>query len=167
MPIRLVASCAYLLVLLAAPPLALVAQARGPVYDRITPAEFQGIMHRLGYALKPYKRSDDIKELIGSVEGLNYSVLFYRCDNAAQPHCGVYQYWAKFSGLPVTAQTMDAWNRKTWLSVAYRGDDGAVRLTLTQRVEGGVAEGNFAAVAKDWRQALAEFVDFIGFKKKQ
>lgn len=124
-------------------------------------------MQRLGFDPKPYtKRADDTPELMGTIDGVNYSVLFYRCDKGTPRRCAVYQFWAKFTGIAITAEKINQWNRDTWLAAAYLGDDGAVRIVLTQRLQGGVTEANFAGILKDWREVLPRFVTFIGFKKK-
>jgi hypothetical protein len=135
-------------------------------YNKIGPAEMIAALADIGVAVVPYtKRTDDTPELMGTVDGLNYSILFYRCDKKAGPHCTVYQYWTKFTGLSITAENLNEWNRETWLATANLGADGAVRLVLTQRVEGGTTKANIAGAMADWREALKKFTGHIGFNK--
>jgi hypothetical protein len=142
------------------------AEKAGRVYTSISPAELEATLSELGFATSRYtQRSDDTPELIGAVDGLNYSILFYRCDRSEGPRCKVYQYWGKFTGAPVTAEQVNQWNRENWLGTAYLGTDGAVRLVITQRVEGGTTKANIASVMGDWRAALKRFTGYIGFGK--
>jgi len=136
------------------------------VYTQVGPVELGSALADLGFATTRYtQRKDDTPELIGTVDDFNYSILFYRCDHSEGPHCTVYQYWAKFTGVSVTAERLNQWNRDTWLGVAYLGTDGAVRLVITQRVEGGTTKTNVASVMSDWRSVLTKFTDYIGFRK--
>jgi len=142
------------------------ADKAGHVYNKVGPAEITAALAELGFTTTPFTgRKDDTPELMGAVDGLNYSILFYRCDKKEGPHCTVYQYWAKFTGLSLTAEKINEWNRDTWLASAYLGADGAVRIVLTQRVEGGTTKANIASAMTDWREALKKFTAHIGFTK--
>ena len=157
---------ATLIVGAVAPTDARSAEKAGRVYTSISPAELEAALSALGFATSPYtQRSDDTPELMGAIDGLNYSILFYRCDKSEGPRCKVYQYWAKFTGLSVTADQINQWNRDTWLGTAYLGTDGGVRLVITQRVEGGTTKANIASVANDWQAVLKKFTGYIGFSK--
>jgi hypothetical protein len=157
---------ATLIVGVLAPVDARSAEKAGHVYTSISPAELEAALSELGYATSPYtQRTDDTPELMGAIDGLNYSILFYRCDKSEGPRCKVYQYWAKFTGLSVTVDQLNQWNRDTWLATAYLGTDGAVRLVVTQRVEGGATKANIASVMGDWRAVLKRFTGYVGFAK--
>jgi hypothetical protein len=167
MPTRVIALLAAIVIGGAlAPAHAANADKAGHVYTDITPAELQTVLGGLGFTTAPYtQRTDDTPELMGTVNGINYSILFYRCDKSESRHCNVYQYWAKFTGLTVTPDQVNQWNRDTWLGVAYLGSDGAVRLVITQRVEGGTTKANIASVMADWQGVLKKFTGYIGFNK--
>ncbi len=102
----------------------------------------------------------------GSYEGLNFSVVFYKCDRAELQACGQLQYRVSFDmGLPAAESEalMQAWNRAWIFGKAYVDESGDLLLEHPTYLSGGVTADNLRRNADLWLEMLPDFAAHIGW----
>lgn len=137
------------------PALAQAAQVTGDP-DRIA-----ALMDELGM---PTTRGQDIEGLPmleSQTDGLRFNVYFYDC--AAL--CDNMQFVTGFvMPEPMSAEAANAWNRDNPFSTVIVADDGTAFLAMHIGLAGdGVGRKNFQRTLQNWRTALKEFRDYIGW----
>lgn len=131
----------------------------------ITGPEFQAVLKKLGQHAELMKDKGGDPELRSTIEGINYVIFFYGCNQAAARRCLSYQFYVDFKGLPgVSVQSINDWNSKKRFSAASLRSDGSAELRLSVNIDGGVTESNLAAWIEWWRVAVKEFKEHVHYK---
>src|SRR5581483_7810506 len=93
-------------------------------------------------------------------EGLNFTVLFYGCNNEQIRRCLSYQYYLSLKGAgvaDVTLEQVNQWNVDQRFGTATRTKEGAIELRLNANINGGVTDANFVAWLDWWKLGLQRF----------
>jgi hypothetical protein len=121
------------------------------------------VLEQAGFEVEVNK-SDSGAPLIESTDADNpFSVHFYDCTEGKQ--CGTIQFesgWNMKNG--INAVTIEQWNSDKIWGQAYRDKDKDPWLAVTVDLRGGVTEANLLDVARKWKDLMAQFADFIGWK---
>lgn len=149
---------------LAAPADAATQSARlGLLVDAADPARIAALMVGLGYQAELDTSDPGSPFIRGSAEGANYGIYFYGCTNGVD--CRAIQFVAGFTlNSPATLEMANNWNKRRIVGQAYLADSGAIRIAYYVAMQHGVSETNFAFLFGQWRIALRDFMDHIGFR---
>jgi hypothetical protein len=116
----------------------------------------------LDYGLPVHRGSDDYGDpwILSEIDGIRFSVYFYDC---AAGGCGSIQFIAGFDeGRPVDLRRVNSWNREYRFAKAYLDESGHALLEMDVNLAAdGVGRRNFNDNLDSWRNALAEFRNFL------
>ncbi|MCL4187486.1 MAG: YbjN domain-containing protein [Rhodobacteraceae bacterium] len=151
------------------PPLAAAPEAGqqsarlGLLVDAADPPRIAEMIRTLGFAAE-FDGSEPSSPFIrGSAEGANYGIQFYGCTNGT--NCRAIQFVAGFTlNTPPTLEVANNWNKRRIVGQAYIADSGAIRIAYYVAMQHGVSETNFGFLFEQWRIALRDFMDHIGFR---
>jgi len=98
--------------------------------------------------------------IAGKVGGVPYQVFFLNCDSGA---CEDLNFYAGFSGVKPTMDSMNAWNRDKRFGRAYLDSDLDAVIEYDINLEYGVARENLNAAFGVWSLVLGEFAGYVGY----
>ncbi len=127
--------------------------------DATRPADIVEIARGFGSAHLERDSFDD-PMILGRIDGIAYSVLFYGCEDSA--HCRSIQLRASWSpNAGITTADMDQWNREKLFGRAYLDQDGAPMLDMVVNLDGGVTLRNLDDTFDWWKVIVLEFADLL------
>jgi len=151
------------------PPLAAATDAAtqsarlGLLVDAADPARIAQIVNALGSRAELDTSDPGSPFITGSAEGANYIIQFYGCTNGTD--CRAIQFVAGFSlNTPPTLEMANNWNKRRIVGQAYVADSGAIRIAHYVAMRHGMSERNFGFLFEQWKIALRDFMDHIGFR---
>ncbi|MCF6201978.1 MAG: YbjN domain-containing protein [Hydrogenimonas sp.] len=113
-----------------------------------------------GYGSATLKKDSSGDPLIvGRIDGTKYGILFYGCENGK--NCDDIQFAASWSGVKVTLQDINRWNKSKRYGKAYLDDDGDPRLEMPVNLDYGVTDENFDDTFDWWTKVLKEFKESV------
>jgi hypothetical protein len=141
--------------------LVLVQPVSAQTVDAAVPQSVVAAMQDWGMAAK-LGATDAGRAVIDSkLNGINFSVHFYSCDDA-EANCESVSLEAVFTlNEGFTVDQANAWNSDNRFASAYRRDDGAAVLYYDVNLYGGVSAANFESTLGWWDHTLTAFKEHI------
>ena len=99
--------------------------------------------------------SEGDPKIVGRIDGTRYGLFFYGCK--ANKDCDDIQLNAAWSGVEVTNEDLNNWNRKARYSKAYLDNEGDPVLEMTVNLDHGVSARNLEDSFNWWNRAVKAF----------
>lgn len=129
------------------------AQAQGLMPN--TPTAVLSIAQQVGTAVMESPDSDGRPVINGVIDGVNYGILFYGCENAM--NCASLQFFARFDPPADPLRFINTWNYDKRFAAAYQRDDGAIILNFNVNIDFGVSQANAEDSFDIWSILLGQF----------
>ncbi len=153
---------------LAAAGLLLVATpcARAAEADLVTARDIDEIVNvakGFGSATKTTTKSGDPK-IEGRLDGLQYAVFFYGCENGS--NCESIQMYVgfKMNGNKPGMSKVNEWNQKKRYGKAYIDKAGDPVMEMDVPMAKGITRNTLDSAFNSWTSLVAEYAQFIGYK---
>ncbi|SFM50767.1 MULTISPECIES: YbjN domain-containing protein [Marinobacter] len=122
--------------------------------DGSKPGDILEIAKGFGYAT--LDTDDDGDPMItGRIDGNRFVIHFYNCTNGE--NCGVILLRAAWISDNVDWETLNGWNTRMLVGMAYLDDENDPVIELPVILEGGVSADNLEEVFDYWRTVLGSF----------
>lgn len=109
-----------------------------------------------GYGSATLKKDSSNDPFIsGRIAGTKYGIIFYGCSNGKD--CNHIQFAAGWSGVEVSMDDINAWNRDKKFGKAYIDKDGDPRFEMAVNLDYGVTQRNLDDTFDWWTKILAGF----------
>lgn len=125
--------------------------------------EIVNVAKGFGSATRTTTKSGDPK-IEGRLEGLQYSVFFYGCNNG--DNCQSIQMYVGFklnSNKPGMSK-VNEWNQKKRYGKAYIDKAGDPVMEMDVPMVKGITRGTLDSAFDSWNSLVAEYAKFIGYK---
>lgn len=133
--------------------LSLAAPAHAQMMLGNSPQDIMGVAQTVGPA--QLETSNNGQPLLtGSIEGNNYGILMYGCEDGA---CDSLQFFARFTTDRNGLTLLNQWNEDQRFGAAYVTRSGNVILHWSVNIDFGITRQNFVDSLDIWRLTLAEF----------
>jgi len=123
-----------------------------------TPDDILNIAKGFGYA-KLEKDSQGDPKVSGRIEGTAYGVYFYGCTNGE--NCNDVQFAVGWSGVKVSMDRINEWNRTKRYGKAYLDKEGDPILEMVVNLDHGVTVKNFEDTFDWWIKAMKQFKEEV------
>lgn len=134
------------------------------VYINLTGPELQTLLEQWGFRADLSADQEGDPMITSSVNGINFTVFFYGCDERQPRRCDSIGYSAGFDmEQPLAADYMNDWNRYNRFGKAYVDDEGNAYLAMNINVDGGVSEAGLRDWLRWWEIGIADYLDYIGW----
>lgn len=146
--------------------LAAMQPARAAEADLITAQdvdEITNVAKGFGSATRTTTKSGDPK-IEGRLDGLQYSVFFYGCENRS--NCQSIQMYVGFkmeTNKPGISK-VNEWNQKKRYGKAYIDKVGDPVMEMDVPMAKGITRGTLDSAFDSWNSLVAEYAKFIGYK---
>jgi hypothetical protein len=128
------------------------------IMDSVTSDEVVRLLAEAGHEGTVGRDNDGDPMIRGTIEGLKFSIFFYRCNRDATPRCLDLQFHASFSNdKNVSNEQMNAYNRDNRFGQAYFMANGEIGLDMSATLQGGVARQHVKEVIDWWKVTLTGF----------
>lgn len=134
-----------------------------PVYATVTGPEVQALLQEWGYRAELGESNTGNPMIESAIEGLNFSIFFYGCDDAGVCDSLQYSSWFGMEN-PPTLDTINEWNRTKRFGSAWMDNEQRPHFKMEVNVDGGVTPDNLRDWLGWWGIGLSEFATFIGFR---
>lgn len=124
-----------------------------------TPQAVIGVAQQFGTAYFEPPDSEGRPAIAGTIDGLNYGVLFYGCEGNVG--CDSLQFYASFTGYENSLEFINSWNYDKRFASAYRRPDGSVVLSYDVNIDFGVTATNVEDTFDIWSILMGQFMDRI------
>lgn len=132
------------------------------IYESVTGDDLVEILTEVGYTAE--LGVDNVGEpmINGQIEGVAYTLFFYRCNDETPKQCLDLQFNSEFAfQKPVTLEMVNAYNTNNRFGQAYIDKDGRTSLDMSVTVQGGLTRQAIKENIDWWKVALTSFEEKI------
>jgi len=134
------------------------------VYINLTGPEYQALLQTWGFRAELSADEDGSPLISSSINGVNYTIFFYGCDDRQPRRCDSIGFSAGFDlSQSLTHAYMNDWNRYNRFGKAYTDDEGNAYLAMNINVDGGLTEAALRDWLRWWEIGVADYLDYIGW----
>jgi hypothetical protein len=124
------------------------------IIDATDPEAILNLAKGYGSAKLGTDSSGDPK-ITGRIDGTKYGVYFYGCKDGK--NCDDIQFAAAWSGVSVSLEEINEWNRNKRFGRAYLDSDGDPSLLMSVNIDYGVTEENLDDTFNWWKRVLEQY----------
>lgn len=107
-------------------------------------------------------QNDGSPRISGSINGIGYQLFFMNCTDGA--NCEDLNFYAGFSDLKPTVDSINDWNRNKRFGNAYLDSDLDAVIEFDVNLEFGVTRENLDAAFGLWGLLMEQYAEHIGYR---
>jgi len=123
------------------------------------------LLQAAGHTASVIRPGDETAWVDAQFNDIIYEIYFYGCESDAAASCESLEFHSSFTHeASYDAFDLNDFNFEWIFGKSYRYDDGALEITHTVLLSGGVMPASISEHIGLWEEIMSDFVEFIGYK---